>query len=273
MFNTMFTSSKIQIKNNAEIELMRKSAIMVGDTLAEIAKYIKPGVKTKTLDMIAEDFIRSHNATPTFKGYNGFPASLCVSVNEVIIHGIPSDREIKEGDIISIDCGVTYNGWVGDSAYTFSTKSASDATKKLLKSTKESLYHGIKNCVIGKRIGDIGAEIQEYCEALGYGVVREFCGHGIGKKMHEKPDVPNYGKRGTGIKLREGMVIAIEPMITMGEKDIVMEKDEWTCRTADKSISAHYEHDIAITNNVPDILSSFEKIEQAIKENNNLELV
>jgi methionyl aminopeptidase len=270
---TMFISKGIYIKNNSETELMRKSALMVGDTLAEVSKHIKPGVKTKKLDMIAEDFIHSHYAIPTFKGYNGFPASLCISINEVVIHGIPGEREIKEGDVISIDCGVTLDGWVGDSAYTFSTKGASEDAKKLLQATKQSLYLGIKKCEVGQRIGDIGAEIQDYCESLDYGVVREFCGHGLGKNMHEKPDVPNYGKRGTGIKLCEGMVIAIEPMITMGMRDIVVERDKWTCRTVDRSCAAHFEHDIAITANGPDILSSFTAIEEAIKQNDNLELI
>lgn len=252
---------------------MRKSALMVGDTLAEVSKHIKPGVKTKRLDMIAEDFIRSHNAVPTFKGYNGFPASLCISINEVVIHGIPGEREIKEGDIVSIDCGVTFNGWVGDSAYTFSTSGVPKETKRLLQVTKSSLYLGVEKCQIGQRVGDIGSEIQNYCEPFGYGVVREFCGHGLGKKMHEKPDVPNYGKRGTGIKLHEGMTIAIEPMITEGMKDIIVENDKWTCRTADMSVAAHFEHDIAITANGPDILSSFTQIEEAIKQNDNLELI
>lgn len=252
---------------------MRKSALMVGDTLAELTKHIKPGVKTKTLDNIAEDFIRAKNAVPTFKGYNGFPASLCISINEVVVHGIPGNREVKDGDIISIDCGVTFNGWVGDSAYTFAVKGVTEDAKKLLISTKEALYYGIKKCTVGHRVGDIGAEIQNYCEALGYGVVRELCGHGVGKKMHEKPDVPNYGKRGSGIKLQEGMVIAIEPMITMGGREVVFENDEWTCRTVDMSLAAHFEHDIAITDNGPDILSSFVNIEEAIKQNDNLEFI
>ncbi|MDR1005723.1 MAG: type I methionyl aminopeptidase [Bacteroidales bacterium] len=263
----------IQIKDNSEIELMRISALMVGDTLSEVAQYIKPGVKTKRLDMIAEDFICSHNAIPTFKGYGGFPASLCISINDVVIHGIPSDVEIKEGDIVSIDCGVTFNGWVGDSAYTFALKGLSEEATNLLKITKESLYLGAHECVVGKRIGDIGATIQDYCESFGYGVIREFCGHGVGEKMHEKPDVPNYGKRGNGIKLQEGMVIAIEPMITLGRRDIVIESDEWTCRTLDRSLAAHFEHDVAVTAKGADILSSFDKIEEAIKHNDNLELI
>ncbi|MDR1848156.1 MAG: type I methionyl aminopeptidase [Bacteroidales bacterium] len=269
----MFASKGIYIKNHSEIELMRESALLVGATLAEVSKHIKFGVKTKELDMIAEDFIYSHNAIPTFKGYNGFPASLCISINEVIIHGIPGEREIKEGDVISIDCGVTLNGWVGDSAYTFATKGISEEAKKLLQCTKNSLYAGINKCILGQRVGDVGAEIQNYCESFGYGVVREFCGHGVGKKMHEKPDVPNYGKKGSGIKFCEGMVIAVEPMITMGKKDVMIEKDEWTCRTVDMSIAAHFEHDVAITINTPDVLSNFEQIEIVIKQNDNLELV
>jgi methionyl aminopeptidase len=269
----MFSSGRIHIKSHLEIEELRRSALLVGDTLAELAKVIKPGVKTKDLDKIAEEFIRDNNATPTFKGYNGFPASLCISINEVVVHGIPSEREIKDGDVISIDCGATLNGWVGDSAYTFSTKGVTESKKKLMESTKKSLYSGIKKCVIGQRVGDLSSEIQDYCESLGYGVVRELCGHGLGRKMHENPDVPNYGKKGTGIKFSEGMVIAIEPMITLGNREVIFEEDNWTCRTADFSCAAHYEHDVAITANGPDILSSFAKIEEAIKQNDNLEFI
>ncbi len=263
----------IQIKTKEDIEQQRISALMVGDTLAEVAKHIGPGVTTKRLDEIAEQYIRDNGGLPTFKGYNGYPASLCISVNEVVVHGIPGNREIKEGDIVSIDCGVTYDGWVGDSAYTFALKGISDEVAQLLKVTKQSLYLGIEKCRLGQRVGDLSNQIQAYCESFGYGVVRELCGHGVGRKMHEDPNVPNYGKKGTGPKFREGMVIAIEPMITLGNKEVLFESDGWTCRTVDLSPAAHFEHDVAITSTGADILSSFEKIEQAIGTNTNLEQI
>ncbi|MDR0972195.1 MAG: type I methionyl aminopeptidase [Bacteroidales bacterium] len=269
----MFGSTAIHIRTLDEIEQLRKSSLLVGETLSEVAKNIKPGVTTKYLDTIAEEFIKDNNAEPVFKGYNGYPASLCISINEVVVHGIPGNREIKEGDIISIDCGTFLNGWVGDSAYTFAVVGVSEEAKKLMKVTKESLYLGIEKCVIGNRIGDLSHKIQSYCEDYGYGVVRELCGHGVGRKMHEEPEVPNFGKAGTGIKFKEGMVIAIEPMITMHKKEVVFERDGWTCRTKDMSWAAHYEHDVAITKNDPYILSSFEKIEETIKQNNNLVIV
>lgn len=263
----------IQIKTKGDIEQLRASALKVGDTLAEVSKYIKPGVSTGQLDKIAEQYIRDMGGEPTFKGYCGYPASLCISINEVVVHGIPGNREIKEGDIVSIDCGVTYNGWVGDSAYTFALKGVKDEVAELLKVTKQSLYLGIERCKIGQRVGDLSNCIQTYCESFGYGVVRELCGHGVGHKMHEDPCVPNYGKKGTGPKFREGMVIAIEPMITLGNKEVLFEADQWTCRTVDYSPAAHYEHDVAITSEGADILSSFEAIEQAIRTNTNLEQI
>lgn len=264
----------IRIKTLEEIEQMKSAALLVGETLAEVSKHIVEGVTTKGLDTVAEDFIRSHNAVPTFKGYGGFPASLCISINECVVHGIPSDkRKICPGDIISVDCGCTLNGWVGDSAYTFAVKGAKQEDLNLMKVTKESLYKGIATAKIGDRLGDIGYAIQSYCESFGYGVVRELCGHGLGHVMHEDPNVCNYGRRGSGIKLKEGMTIAIEPMITLGNKEIVFHEDGWTCTTMDNSTAAHYEHDIAITKEGPIILSSFEKIEQAIRTNNNLELI
>jgi methionyl aminopeptidase len=263
----------IKIKTLQEIEEMKKAALLVGDTLAEVSKHIKPGVTTKELDSIGEDFIRSNGATPTFKGYFDYPASLCISINEVVVHGIPGKREIKEGDVISIDCGTTFNGWVGDSAYTFAVKGVKDEDRQLMKVTKESLYLGIKTCEIGKRLGDLGDAIQSYCESFGYGVVRDLCGHGVGHQMHEDPNVLNYGRKGTGAKFREGMTIAIEPMITLGNKEVVFQNDGWTCSTIDNSTAAHYEHDVAITKDGPIILSSFDKIEKAIETNNNLELI
>lgn len=263
----------IQIKSKEDIEQQRISALKVGDTLAEVSKHIKPGVTTAYLDKIAEQYILDMGGVPTFKGYCGYPASLCISINEVVVHGIPGKREIKEGDIVSIDCGVTYNDWVGDSAYTFALKGVSEEVSQLLKVTKQSLYHGIDKCKIGQRVGDLSNCIQTYCEEFGYGVVRELCGHGVGRQMHEDPSVPNYGKKGTGPKFREGMVIAIEPMITLGNKEVLFEADRWTCRTVDYSPAAHFEHDVAVTADGPDILSSFEIIEQTIKTNINLEQI
>lgn len=263
----------INLRTKFEIESLRKSALLVGNTLAEVAKYIKPGVLTEDLDKIAEQYIKDNNAIPAFKGYYGYPASLCISVNEVVVHGIPGKRELKEGDIVSIDCGTDLDGWIGDSAYTFALNGANEKTINLMKITKESLMKGIKQCIIGNRIGDLSFAIQSYCERHGYGVVRELCGHGVGKKMHEKPEVPNYGKAGSGVKFKEGMVIAIEPMITLGDRAVVFESDGWTCRTRDFSNAAHFEHDVAITKEGPLVLSSFEEIENTIKQNNNLVLV
>lgn len=263
----------IQIKTKEDIEQQRVSALRVGETLAEVSQYIKPGITTAYLDKLAEEYIRDNGGVPTFKGYGGYPASLCISINEVVVHGIPSKREIKEGDIVSIDCGVTYGGWVGDSAYTFALCGVSEEVRQLLQVTKQSLYLGIEKCRIGQRIGDLSNQIQTYCEGFGYGVVRELCGHGVGRKMHEDPCVANYGKKGTGPKFREGMVIAIEPMITLGNKEVVFESDGWTCRTADFSPAAHFEHDVAITTSGADILSSFDAIEQAISNNTNLEQI
>ena len=263
----------IRVKTPEEIEQMKPAALLVGKTLAEVSKHIKPGVTTKTLDTIAMEFIYAHNAEPTFKGYNGFPASLCISINEVVVHGIPGKREIKDGDIISIDCGCTLNNWVGDSAYTFAVKGVKQEDAQLLKVTKESLYKAIDVCHIGNRLGDIGFAVQSYCESFGYGIVRELCGHGLGHVMHEDPNVMNYGRKGSGSKLREGMTIAIEPMVTLGNKEVVFHNDGWTCTTMDSSTAAHFEHDVAITKNGPMVLSSFDEIENAIRTNPNLEII
>lgn len=239
---------------------------LVGKTLAELAKYIEPGISTLQLDKIAETFIRDHGAQPAFLGYGGFPNSICASVNEQVVHGIPSDKTIlKEGDIISVDCGTILNGFVGDSAYTFSVGKLDAVTEKLLKTTKEALYIGIDNAVEGKRVGDISSAIQEYCEKNGYSVVRELVGHGIGKNMHEAPEVPNYGKKGTGSLLRDGMCICIEPMINMGKRNVVFEKDGWTVRTKDRKPSAHFEHCIAIQSGTARILSSFKFLEEVLE--------
>ncbi len=251
----------IKLKTKEEIELLRKSSLLVGETLAEVGKHLKPGVTTAYLDKIAEEFIRSHGAVPAFKGYGGFPASLCISINDVVVHGIPGSQVVKEGDIVSIDCGTYMNGFVGDSAYTFRVGEISLEVKKLLDITKKSLYLGLEKCVEGNRVGDISYAIQSYVESHGYTVVRELCGHGLGAKMHEKPDVPNYGRPGSGPLLKEGMVLAIEPMINLGTRNVVFEKDGWTIRTLDRKPSAHFEHDVAIGKEKPDILSSFAPIE------------
>lgn len=255
-------------KTKEEIELIRESSLLVGKTLAEAAKLIKPGITTLSLDKVAEEFIRDNKAVPAFKGYNGFPGTLCVSINSHVVHGIPGNYELKDGDIVSVDCGVVKNNFFGDSAYTFTVGEVKPETLNLLKVTKESLYKAIEVAIVGNRLGDIGEAVQTYAEKNGYSVVRELVGHGVGQSLHEAPEVPNYGKRGTGLKLQEGLVIAIEPMINMGKKAIVQEKDGWTIRTADNLPSAHFEHTVAIGKNKADILSSFEEIEKVINKNN-----
>ena len=260
----------IFLKTEDEIELLRASNLLVGKTLAELAKIIKPGVTTGELDRVAEEYIRDNGAVPTFKGFpnpygGSFPASICTSVNEQVVHGIPSyDVVLKDGDIVSVDCGTYMNGFCGDSAYTFCVGEVSDEVRNLLRVTKEAVYIGIENAVQGKRLGDIGYAIQQHCEANSYGVVREFVGHGIGKKMHEDPQVPNYGKRGTGTMLKKGLCIAIEPMITLGDRHVVMSRDGWTVSTKDRKCAAHFEHTIAVTSGKADILSSFGFIEEVL---------
>jgi methionyl aminopeptidase len=254
----------IYFKSKKEIELIRESSLLVGKTLAEVAKVIAPGIETIVLDKIAEDFIRSHGAVPGFKGYNNFPYTLCISVNEEVVHGFPGKRTLKEGDIVSVDCGVLMNGFYGDSAYTFPIGEVKPAVVKLMKHTKQSLYLGIEMAKEGKRVGDIGFAIQQFVEGHGYSVVRDLVGHGLGKNLHEKPEVPNYGKRGTGARLQQGMVLAIEPMINLGVKSVVQENDGWTIRTADRKPSAHYEHTVAIGPDKADILSTFEYVEEEL---------
>ena len=259
----------IFLKTDDEIELLRQSNLLVGKTLAEVAKLIKPGVTTRQLDKVAEEFIRDNGAIPTFKGYPSpyggpFPGALCTSVNEQVVHGIPNDVPLRDGDIVSVDCGTLMNGFCGDSAYTFCVGEVEPEIKQLLQVTKESLYLGIENAVHGKRLGDIGFAIQSHCEAKSYGVVREFVGHGIGHEMHEEPQVPNYGRRGTGTMLKKGMCLAIEPMITQGSREIIMERDGWTVRTKDRKFAAHFEHTVAVGKGKADILSSFEYIEQVL---------
>ena len=262
----------IFLKTEDESELLRQSNQLVGKTLAEDAKHIKPGVTTIELDRVAEEFIRDHGAIPTFKGYpnqNGqpFPGTLCTSINDVVVHGIPNNTELKDGDIVSIDCGVFMNGFCGDSAYTFCIGEVAEEVKELLRTTKESLYLGIQNAVQGKRLGDIGFAIQQHCEAKSYGVVREFVGHGIGRNMHEDPQVPNYGRRGSGTLLKRGLCIAIEPMITLGTRQVTMDNDGWTVRTRDRKPAAHFEHTIAVNSGKADILSTFDYIEQVLGNN------
>jgi methionyl aminopeptidase len=256
----------IYLKTPEEIALLRKSNVLVGKTLAEVAKAIKVGITTLELDKIAEDFIRSNGALPGFLGYQGFPNTLCISVNEQVVHGIPSDYALKDGDIVSVDCGTIIDGFYGDSAYTFCVGNVDPKVKKLLDTTKESLYKGIEQARHGKRLGDIGYAIQQHCQAAGFSVVREMVGHGIGRDMHEDPEVPNYGKRGQGLQLREGMVIAIEPMINMGNRGIVFERDGWTIRTIDRKPSAHFEHTIAIQKGDADILSTFQYVEEVLSQ-------
>ena len=254
----------IYLKTPDEIALLRASNQLVGKTLAEVAKYIKVGVTTLELDKIAEDFIRTNGAVPGFLGYGGFPNTLCVSVNDQVVHGIPSNYALKEGDIVSVDCGVLQNGYYGDSAYTFCVGKVDEKVKKLLKITKESLSLGIDSAQHGNRVGDIGYAIQKHCQAAGFSVVRKLVGHGVGKNLHEDPEVPNFGKRGQGVLLKEGMVIAIEPMINMGNRDVVQEKDGWTIRTIDRKPSAHFEHTIAIRKGKAEILSTFDYIEEVL---------
>lgn len=257
----------IFLKTEDEIEKLRNANLLVGRTLAELAKAIKPGVTTKQLDKIADEFIRDNGAIPTFKGFPNpygpeFPASICTSVNEQVVHGIPSDNPLKDGDIVSIDCGTLLDGYNGDSCYTFMVGDVSEEVKELLRVTKESLYKGIEAACAGKRIGDIGFAVQQHCEAHGYGVVREFVGHGIGKEMHEEPPVPNYGRRGNGTMIKNGLCLAIEPMITMGTRQVYLLSDKWTVITRDRKPAAHFEHSIAIHHGKPEILSSFEEIEK-----------
>lgn len=261
----------INYKTSVEVELIRQSCLLVGDTIAELAKILKPGITTLQLDITAEQFIKDNRAIPSFKNYRGFPFTSCISVNDAVVHGFPTNNVLKEGDVISVDIGAFKNGYHGDSAYTFALGPVSDEAKQLMKITKESLYKGVEKAVPGNRIGDIAFAIQEYTERKhGYGVVRELVGHGVGKDLHEDPQVPNYGKRGSGAKLKEGLVIAIEPMINMGKKDVFNDPDGWTVRTKDRKPSAHYEHTVCIKKGGADILSSFTSIEAAEKANENL---
>ena len=261
----------IHYKTKEEIEIMRHSCRLVGMAQAEIAKILKPGINTLYLNKVAEDFIMDNGGYPSFKNYHGYPYATCISVNDMVVHGFPNDNELKEGDIVSVDIGIFKNGFHGDSAYTFAIGEVSDEIKQLLRVTKEALYLGVEKAISGNRVGDISNAIQEHTEKKnGYGVVRELVGHGLGKDLHEDPQVPNYGKKGSGAKLKEGMVLAIEPMINLGVRDISYDADGWTIRTRDNKISAHFEHDVCVMKGKPDILSTFEYTEAAERANINL---
>jgi len=256
----------LYLKTDEEIGLLRESNMLVSKTLAEIASLIKPGVTTLYLDKIAETYIRDNGGIPGFKGYGGFPSTLCTSVNEEVVHGIPSEYVLKEGDIVSVDCGVILNGWYGDSAYTFAVGEISEEVNRLLEFTKASLEAGVKEAIAGNRIGDISFAVQSKAESGGYSVVRELVGHGIGKKLHEPPEVANYGRRGSGARMEKGLVICIEPMINMGKKETVQMRDGWTIRTADGKPSAHFEYAVAVNKGEPDVLTTFEFIEEVLNK-------
>lgn len=257
----------IFLKTDNEIQIIREGGLILGKAHAEVAKILKPGITTEELDKKAFEFIKDNGAEPSFKGYNGFPASLCISVNEQIVHGIPGKYVLQEGDLISIDCGVFFKGFHSDSAYSYGVGNISSDIQTLLDKTKESLYLGIEQAIVGNRLGDVGFAIQEFVEKNKFSVVRELVGHGIGKKLHEPPEVPNYGKRGKGIKLEEGLILAIEPMVNFGKKHIVQEDDGWTVRTADRSPSAHFEHTVAVRRGKAEILTTFEFIEEVLNRN------
>lgn len=257
----------IFLKTDEEVELLRASNDLLGRTYAEVAKAIQPGVTTAQLDKIAYEFIKDNGGVPACLGYEGFPATLCTSVNEQVVHGIPSEKQVlRDGDIVSVDSCILLNGFCSDSAYTFPVGEVAPETLQLMRITKESLYLGIEQAVTGKRLGDIGAAIQEHCEKAGYSVVREFVGHGIGRDMHEEPEVCNYGRRGNGIVLKSGMTLAIEPMICLGRRNVIIEEDGWTARTADRKPAAHYELSVCVRNGKADILSTFDYIKEVLGE-------
>lgn len=260
--------SKIHYKSVEEIELIRESSLLVSKTLGEIAKVIGPGVKTITLNKLAETFIRDNGGVPAFLNYHGFPYSLCISLNNQVVHGFPGEYVLEEGDLVSVDCGVELNEYIGDSAYTFAIGEVSETTKKLMRVTMECLDLGVEKAVIGMRIGDIGYAVQQHAEKNGFGVVKELVGHGVGRELHERPEVPNYGRRGSGVKLEEGMVIAIEPMINAGKARVKFWDDGWTVSTADGMKSAHYEHTVAVKKGKPDILSTFSYVDNVLEEKN-----
>ncbi len=257
----------INLRTNEELELLSTSNLLVSKTLGELAKMIRPGITTLELDRFAEEYIRDHKGVPAFLGYNGFPKTLCTSVNSEVVHGIPSSYVLKEGDIISVDCGVKLNGYYGDSAYTFEVGEVDDATKKLVKKTKESLFRGIEKAVEGNRLGDISSAIQQHAEDAGFSVVREMVGHGLGKDLHEEPEVPNYGNKSTGVRLLSGMVLCLEPMINMGSRYILQNPDGWTIRTRDNKPSAHFELAVAVKKGTALVLSTFRFVEEVLNLN------
>ncbi len=256
----------IYLKTTEEIELVRKASDLVSRTLGEVAKWVAPGVTTLKLDTVAREFIQDNEGRPACLGYGGFPGTLCVEVNEIVVHGFPSNYTLREGDIVGLDCVVDLNGYNGDQCYTFPVGEVAPEVMQLLKVTKESLYKGIEVCKAGNRIGDIANTIQTFCERHGYSIVREMCGHGIGKSMHEDPEVPNFGRKGTGALIKNGMCIAIEPMVNLGKRNIVIEKDGWTCRTRDRQPSAHYEHTVAVVDGKAEILTTFDYINQVLQD-------
>jgi methionyl aminopeptidase len=261
----------IYYKTDAEVELIRESCLIVSKVLALVGGIIRPGITGIELDKKAEELIRDHKGVPGFKGYNGFPSTLCISPNEGVVHGIPSNKEFREGDVVSVDCGCLLNNFYGDAAYTFAVGDVGDKVMDLLCVTKESLYMGIENAIVGRRIGDVSFAIQEYVEQKNsYGIVRELVGHGLGKNLHEEPEVPNFGKRGKGIKLKDGLVIAIEPMVNMGSCKVEQSSDGWTIISKDRSPSAHYEHTIVVRKNKAELLSTHDFVEEAIKNNPNV---
>lgn len=256
----------IVLKTNEEIEILHENNLLVSKTLAEVGKLIKPGITTRELDQVAEEFILDHGAVPGFKGYHGYPNTLCTSVNDEVVHGIPSGYELQEGDIISVDCGVIKNGFYGDSAFTFAVGEISPEKRELLRVTRESLEKGVEQAVAGNRVGDIGYAVQTHAEEHGFSVVRELVGHGLGKNLHEAPEVPNFGRRGRGPKLKEGMVICIEPMINMGVKDVYQDRDGWTIHTADRKPSAHFEYAVAVRKNHAEVLTTYDYIEKVLNQ-------
>ena len=270
MFFNRTAKREIFYKTDDEVEAIRISCLMVSDTLAHIASILKPGKTGLQINNSAEEFIRDMKAVPSFKNYNGFPSALCVSVNEQVVHGFPTDYAFQDGDIVSVDCGVFYNGFHGDSAYTFAIGDVNADTMRLLKVTRESLYKGIENAVEGKRIGDVSFAIEDHCKKYHFGIVRELTGHGIGRSLHEEPEVPNYGRRGSGLVLKSGLVIAIEPMVTLGKRDIATLSDNWTIVTRDRKPAAHFEHTIVVRKQKADILSDHSRVEDAVKNNQDL---
>jgi len=274
LFATGKDGKRVFYKTSAEIELMRKANWVVSKTLAHVASMLKPGITGAEIDKAAEEFIGDHGGRPAFKGYHGFPASLCVSYNDIVVHGIPSKREFKETDIVSVDCGVELEGFYGDAAFTFAFQAVEEPTLELLRVTYASLYLGIEQAIHGKRIGDISSAIQEYCERKHpYGVVRDLVGHGVGRSLHEDPEVPNYGKRGKGPLILEGLVLAIEPMINLGKKEVHQADDGWTIHTRDRMPSAHFEHSVVVQKNKADILSDHSYLLEEIKNNPDLQEV